>query len=43
VGFDEAQIETARRAATPPKAKAAAVGKPIPKGKIKEGGRRLDS
>lgn len=38
-GFDEAQIETARRAAQPkPKP---AVGAPIPRGKVKEGGKRL--
>lgn len=39
-GFDEAQIETARRAAEPPKVKAGA-GVPVPRGKRKEGGRRL--
>lgn len=35
-GFDEAQIETARRAAEAPKAKPA----PVPRGKVKEGGKR---
>jgi hypothetical protein len=40
-GFDEAQIETARRAAEPPKKKAVTAGAPIPRGKVKEGGRRL--
>jgi hypothetical protein len=42
-GFDEAQIETAKRATAPPPAPArpaASVGAPIPKGKRKEGGRR---
>ncbi len=36
-GFDEAQIETARRAAETPKVKAA----PIARGKVKEGGKRV--
>ncbi|MGZ8781104.1 MAG: hypothetical protein ACXW31_14385, partial [Thermoanaerobaculia bacterium] len=39
-GFDEAQIETARRAAEPPKVPTRA-GAPVPRGKVKEGGKRL--
>ena len=38
-GFDEAQIETARRVHTPPPAKSSPVGAPIPKGKRKAGNR----
>jgi len=43
-GFDEAQIETSQRAATPaPKAKAqvSRAGTPVPRGKVKAGGKRL--
>ncbi len=42
-GFDEAQIETAKRATTPPppaKRSAPAFGAPMPKTKVKEGGKR---
>jgi septal ring-binding cell division protein DamX len=39
-GFDEAQIETARRAAEPAK-KPIPAAAPIPRGKVKEGGKRL--
>jgi len=40
-GFDEAQLETARRAAEPTKTTASKPGRPVPKGKIKEGSNRL--
>ncbi|HEX6095418.1 MAG TPA: DUF4388 domain-containing protein [Thermoanaerobaculia bacterium] len=40
-GFDEAQIETARRAAEPPPKKQIPAAAPIPRGKVKEGGKRL--
>ena len=40
-GFDEAQIETARRAAEAPKKATTATAAPIPRGRVKEGGRRL--
>lgn len=39
-GFDEAQIETARRAAEPPKAPTR-TGGAVPRGKVKDGGKRL--
>jgi septal ring-binding cell division protein DamX len=40
-GFDEAQIETARRAAEPPPKKSIPAAAPMPRGKVKEGGKRL--
>jgi hypothetical protein len=41
-GFDEAQLETVRRAEQPPlKRTPTGTGTPIPRGKTKEGGRRL--